>query len=91
MGTPAELAAWSSSTRCGQYADPVADGIPLDGFVAGDDEEAKAQVLEVLESIGLRPIDAGPLRMARVLEAMAWLTIWLRMDRAGAGRRAGSC
>ncbi len=42
-------------------ADPVADGVPVDGFVAGDDPEAKAAVLALVEDIGMRPIDAGPL------------------------------
>jgi NADPH-dependent F420 reductase len=56
-------------------ADPQLDGIQLDGFVAGDDDEAKRAILEVVSSIGLRPIDAGPLSMARALEAMALLNI----------------
>ena len=59
-------------------ADPIEDGIQLDGFVAGDDVEAKAVVLTLLHSIGLRPIDAGPLARARELEALAWLNIALQ-------------
>lgn len=47
--------------------------------MAGDDEEAKARMLEVVESIGFRPIDAGPLGMARALEAMAVQIVWLRV------------
>jgi NADPH-dependent F420 reductase len=61
-------------------ADPVVDGVPLDGYVAGDDAEAKKAVLELVRSIGLRPIDAGPLPMARALEALAWLNISLNMN-----------
>jgi 8-hydroxy-5-deazaflavin:NADPH oxidoreductase len=61
-------------------ADPVVDGVPLDGYVAGDDDEAKKAVLELVRSIGLRPIDAGPLPMARALEALAWLNISLNMN-----------
>jgi 8-hydroxy-5-deazaflavin:NADPH oxidoreductase len=60
-------------------AHPVVEGIEIDGFVAADDEEGKKAVLELLESIGLRPIDAGPLTMARALEAMAALNISLNM------------
>ncbi len=52
-------------------ADPVIDGIQLDGFVAGDDAAAKQQVLTLVASLGFRPIDAGPLAMARALEGMA--------------------
>lgn len=58
--------------------DPIEAGIQLDGFVAGDDVEAKALVLELVRSIGLRPIDAGPLARARELEALAWLNIALQ-------------
>jgi 8-hydroxy-5-deazaflavin:NADPH oxidoreductase len=62
-----------------RHADPSVDGGPADGFVAGDDEEAKAAVLELVGSIGFRPIDAGPLVTARVLEGMALLHIMLQI------------
>ena len=58
-------------------ADPAIDGIELDGFVAGDDSAAKKQVLELVASLGFRPIDAGPLAMARALEGMGTLNISL--------------
>jgi 8-hydroxy-5-deazaflavin:NADPH oxidoreductase len=61
----------------GNQADPVVEGVELDGFVAGDDEDAKRAVLELVKSVGLRPIDAGPLAMARALEAMGALNISL--------------
>jgi len=61
-------------------ADPVVDGVPLDGYVAGDDPDAKKAVLEFVRSIGFRPIDVGPLVMARTLEALAWLNISLNMS-----------
>jgi 8-hydroxy-5-deazaflavin:NADPH oxidoreductase len=63
----------------GNQADPFVDGMQLDGFVAGDDQAAKKTVLELVESLGLRPIDAGPLAMARALEGMAVLNISLNM------------
>ena len=62
-----------------RQVDPVIDGIQLDGFVAGDDDAAKQQVLELVRSLGFRPIDAGPLAMARALEGMATLNISLNM------------
>jgi 8-hydroxy-5-deazaflavin:NADPH oxidoreductase len=62
-----------------RQANPSEGGTPLDGFVASDDEEAKATVLEFVRSIGLHPIDAGPLEMARALEAMALLNIMLQL------------
>ena len=62
-----------------RMADPTVKGTKLDGFVAGDDQAAKARVLQFVESIGFRPIDAGPLVMARVLEHMALLNISLQI------------
>ncbi len=62
-----------------RQAQPSVEGTPLDGFVAGDDPKAKTAVLELVESIGFRPIDAGPLTMARSLEAMALLLVSLQV------------
>ncbi len=61
-------------------ANPSLDGTQLDGFVAGDDSAAKSKVLEFVESLGFRPIDAGPLAMSRALEAMGTLNISLNMN-----------
>jgi len=58
-------------------ADPLIDDIQLDGFVAGEDGTAKERVLDLVESLGFRPIDAGPLAMARALEGMGTLNISL--------------
>jgi hypothetical protein len=60
-------------------ADPKADGIQLDGFVAGDDATAKQVVLDLVRSLGFRPIDAGGLAMSRALEGMGTLNIALSM------------
>ena len=62
-----------------RMADPKVSGTRLDGYVAGDDQGAKDKVLELVESIGFRPIDAGPLVMARVFEGMALLIISLQI------------
>jgi NADPH-dependent F420 reductase len=62
-----------------RMADPKVNGSRLDGFVAGDDEAAKKEALEFVKSIGFRPIDAGPLVMARALESMAALNITLQV------------
>jgi NADPH-dependent F420 reductase len=58
-------------------ADPIVEGVQLDGFVAADDPEARAVVLQLVDSIGLRPIDAGPLSRAQQLEQLAFLNIAL--------------
>ena len=57
-------------------AGPV-EGHPLDIFLAGDDPEAKARVSAFVESLGLRPMDAGPLVMAGALEHACMLTLGL--------------
>jgi hypothetical protein len=63
--------------------DPMAEGLQLDGYVAGDDPSAKATVLELVRSIGLRPIDVGPLVRARQLEALAFLNVALNIVNQG--------
>jgi 8-hydroxy-5-deazaflavin:NADPH oxidoreductase len=57
--------------------DPIVDGVQLDGFVAADDASAKTKVLDLVASIGLKPIDAGPLSRAQQLEQLAFLNIAL--------------
>ncbi len=67
-------------------SDPILDGVKLDGFVAGDDAGTKTTVIELVESIGLNPIDAGPLVRARQLESLAFLNIALQVANNGAWR-----
>jgi 8-hydroxy-5-deazaflavin:NADPH oxidoreductase len=62
-----------------RQADPVVDGVALDGDLAGDDDQAKQTVSELVGSIGFRPVDVGPLVMARALEALALLNIMLQI------------
>jgi len=64
-------------------ADPIADGTKLDGFVAGDDRGAKDAVLELVRSIGLNPVDVGPLARAQQLEQIAFLNIALNATANG--------
>jgi len=59
------------------FANVLADGRPVDVFIAGDDAPAKAHVSVFIESLGLRPLDAGPLPMARALENVGLLEISL--------------
>lgn len=66
-------------------ADPVMEGRSAVMFVAGDDSAAKSAVLELAKGIGFEPVDAGPLNMARQLEAMA--VLWISCAyRQGLGR-----
>ena len=61
----------------------LAQDKPLDAFLAGDSTEAKAQVAAFLQSIGLRPLDAGGLQMASVLEWTGILLMGLARNGAG--------
>jgi 8-hydroxy-5-deazaflavin:NADPH oxidoreductase len=56
---------------------------PLDAFLAGDTAEAKAVVAAFLESIEMRPLDAGGLEMAYVLEWAGILLMGLARNGAG--------
>jgi predicted dinucleotide-binding enzyme len=62
-----------NTTFAGTLSEAAVAGQPLDVFLAGDDEEAKATVAELVEDGGLRPVDAGPLKRARELEAAGLL------------------
>ena len=55
----------------------LAPGPALDVFLAGDDVPAKARVSAFIGSLGLRPLDAGLLPMARTLEHACMLTLGL--------------
>jgi predicted dinucleotide-binding enzyme len=50
--------------------DPGVVGGPVSIPIASDDREAKEQVADIIVAMGLDPVDAGPLRLSRELEAM---------------------
>jgi predicted dinucleotide-binding enzyme len=53
-------------------------GMPVDVFIAGDDPAAKALVATLVTDGGMRPVDTGPLRRARELEAFQLLHMTLQ-------------
>ena len=53
-------------------------GLPLDVFLAGDDPLAKSRVAALVSDGGMRPVDTGPLRRARELEAFQLLHMTLQ-------------
>jgi predicted dinucleotide-binding enzyme len=57
-----------NTTLAGALVAGKVDGKELDVFIAGDDQEAKDQVSELIKTSGMRPIDVGPLANARHLE-----------------------
>jgi hypothetical protein len=58
-------------------------GLPRDVHYAGDDEEGKAVVNNLVVDLGFRPVDCGPLKNARALDAMVPLLIELDKRYAG--------
>jgi NADPH-dependent F420 reductase len=64
-----------NTTYAGTLVAGQVAGQPLDVFIAGDDEDAKRKVAELIRDGGMRPIDTGPLSRARQIEAMQFLHI----------------
>jgi 8-hydroxy-5-deazaflavin:NADPH oxidoreductase len=60
----------------------------LTAFIAGDDLEAKHTVAQLTQDIGFDPVDCGPLKAARNLEAMGNLIINLAY-KYGMGNKMG--
>ena len=52
-------------------------------FIAGDNAEAKASVSAFIESLGLRPLDVGGLKMAHWLEGVGVVTVGLAGNGVG--------
>ena len=61
----------------------LAQGRPLDVFIAGDDARAKAGVAEFVESLNLRPLDVGGLTMAHWLEGAGLVVMGLARNGVG--------
>ncbi|MGH9305173.1 MAG: NADPH-dependent F420 reductase [Acidimicrobiales bacterium] len=60
-------------------------GRPLDVFIAGDDAEAKLRVASFIESLALRPLDTGDLKMAHWLEGAGLLMMGVLFGKAVEG------
>ena len=88
------IAAWAEGasvfktlnhTGFNNMADPVYPNGRAVMFVCGDDEAAKPTVLQLVGELGFDAVDAGELKVARLLEPLAMLWIQLAM-RQGLGR-----
>jgi hypothetical protein len=81
-----------ATTRISPSSSPggcvMRSAVQFDAMVAADDEDAKQLVLELVRSVGLRPIDAEPLVRARELEALGWLNITLQATLGNTWRTA---
>jgi NADPH-dependent F420 reductase len=60
-----------NTTLAGPLEAGEVEGKELDVFIAGDDEDAKSKVSELVKTSGMRPVDVGPLANARHLEGFA--------------------
>jgi predicted dinucleotide-binding enzyme len=65
------------------------NGLVRDVHFAGNDEADKQIVKQLIEDLGFRPVDCGPLKNARVLDVM--VSLMLELDRRyGGGDRKSS-
>jgi predicted dinucleotide-binding enzyme len=62
-----------NTTFAGTLGEGQVGGQPLDVLIASDAEDAKETVSRIVTDAGLRPIDAGPLKRAREIEALGYL------------------
>lgn len=79
----ARIAKAFNTLFAGIQANPAAHDQELDGLYAADDETAGDRVADLIGSIGLRPVNAGPLARARELEALGFLNISLQVVHGG--------
>ncbi len=73
-----------NTTFAGTLVAGSVSGQDLDVLVASDDADAKATVSALVESGGMRAVDAGPLRRAQQLEQLGFLHMSLQ-DSLGSG------
>ncbi len=70
-----------NTTGWQNMADPRYRDQPTTMFICGDDQRAKGIVAQLARELGFEDIDAGPLRVARLLEPVAMLWIHLAVVR----------
>jgi 8-hydroxy-5-deazaflavin:NADPH oxidoreductase len=71
-----------NTTFAATLAAGTVGGLPTTVLIAGDDADAKSQLAGIITAGGLRAMDAGSLRRARELEALAFLQITLAITDA---------
>ena len=76
-GDASVVKAWNT-TFAGTLVEGEVAGQPLNVFIAGDDEDARAIVAELVEAGGSNAVDAGPLRRARELEHLGFFGMTLQ-------------
>jgi 8-hydroxy-5-deazaflavin:NADPH oxidoreductase len=67
-----------NTTFAGPLREGRVAGHPLDVLIASDDAAAKQTLSRIVTDGGMRPIDAGPLKRAREIEALGYLHMVLQ-------------
>ena len=67
-----------NTTFSGTLVEGQVAGQPLDVFIAGEEEEAKETVAQIVRDGGLLALDRGPLERARQPEGLGFLGITLQ-------------
>lgn len=75
VGTDVKVVKAFNTTFAGLLTSGESHGFPLDVLIAGDDSAAKDKIAQFVRSSAMRPLDVGPLRRARDLEALGFLHI----------------
>jgi 8-hydroxy-5-deazaflavin:NADPH oxidoreductase len=70
-----------STTGVANMASPDFHGMKTDMFICGDDDAAKALVAQLIQELGMEVVDCGPLSMARNLEPLAAVWVYLAYSR----------
>jgi 8-hydroxy-5-deazaflavin:NADPH oxidoreductase len=65
--------------------DPQYGDLHAHVFICGDDEAAKAVVKQLAEELGFEPVECGPLKLARQLEPLAALYVYLAVFQGWGG------
>lgn len=87
IGDGARVVGAFKTNFSGILAHPVdAGGTVRDVFYCGDDDPAKAVVRGLIEELGFRAVDCGPLKAARVLDGMVPLMVEMDRRLGGPGR-----
>ncbi len=83
------VASWVPSSRvvkafntigAGNYGNAQFGNQRADGFYCGDHQDAKNVARQLIDEVGLEPVDVGPLKNARLLEPLAVLWIDLAVN-----------
>ncbi len=59
------------------FENPVYDGKKATAFYCSNDDDAKTAIVQLAADLGLAPVDAGPIKNARLLEPLG--ALWMQL------------